>query len=416
MDAGVQLPESGQIPMYKLESTGFTQEQVTGMYDYLFKGKETYIITGEEMTKSECERMIVDLQGDIARFQADDELEEEERQKMIDMYQSQIDELNTQYDSLPEDKNIKKVPVDSTLTEQKTETEKGSTTYMGVMCQTDDDEIFTVDNFPVDSSAWPDLYYNRKTELSYMPDSGLVVTEQEANEKKSQDLTLSWAEAKALADGLFAAADVDVEMVQTELLKGYTETGSEEDDDVELRYDDAYTAYRFCYARMIDQTPVAVTSSTYVSDDESALIWPYEQISVTVNKDGILEVKWTTPVTLRDTVSNDVNILSFDDAKAIFEEMTPLIYSGKIADREDGFEGKFTLDVQVDQIRLSLMRVKDSGAERTGLYVPTWVFYGTEAEHFVTNEDDWTNTEATPWIILAVNAVDGTIIDVVEGY
>ena len=64
----------------------------------------------------------------------------------------------------------------------------------------------------------------------------------------------------------------------------------------------------------------------------------------------------------------------------------------------------------------------DSGSERKGVYSPAWIFYGKVIEHHKSyNEytDKWdTNDmqEQQPWIVLAINAVDGSVIDVVEGY
>ena len=44
VDADVILPETDEIPMYQTEDGGFSQEQVTALYDYLFEGKETYTV------------------------------------------------------------------------------------------------------------------------------------------------------------------------------------------------------------------------------------------------------------------------------------------------------------------------------------------------------------------------------------
>ena len=67
--------------------------------------------------------------------------------------------------------------------------------------------------------------------------------------------------------------------------------------------------------------------------------------------------------------------------------------------------------------------LRNDGSKREGLHVPTWVFYGTETridhidpEEADGEEDSWRSTEDTPWIVMAVNAVDGTVIDQVEGY
>ncbi len=185
----------------------------------------------------------------------------------------------------------------------------------------------------------------------------------------------------------------------------------------------AYTAFRFRYTRVVDGIPVAVTSSRYVSEDETAVHWPYEWLTITVSEVGIQDIRWEAPITLDETVANDVPILSFDDAAAVFEELAPLAYEGRQEAYSEGTETDCAMEVHVDKVCLSLMRVRNDGSKREGLHVPTWVFYGTETridhidpEEADGEEDSWRSTEDTPWIVMAVNAVDGTVIDQVEGY
>lgn len=425
-DADVTLPEAGTIPMYRLRCTGFTQEQVTGIYDYVFKGQETYTVEGSDFTKAKCEEDIVRYRRDLEELEQDTENSPEFIEQQKEAIQQTIDELTAQYDSLPEESQLKKISVDSTLTDKTWQVLRGEESveevYPGLDCQSDNHDFLSVNNTPVDSPAWPDLSYQKEGKYSYMPDGGISVTPEEADEKKSPELPYSYEEAKALADGVTAAAGVDAELVETKLLKGYTESGSEENDDLQIDNSDDYTAFRFYYTRVVDQTPVAATSSSEVPDDETALTWPYEKIIVDVTEAGIQTIKWESPVALDETVANDVPILSFEDAKAVFEELAPLAHEGKL----EGWEDEYTsvkMDVKVTQVRLGLMRVKNDGSKREGLYVPTWIFYGSKAMTFHSdypetpeNERDWTDQEDTPWIILAVNAVDGTVIDQIEGY
>lgn len=112
-------------------------------------------------------------------------------------------------------------------------------------------------------------------------------------------------------------------------------------------------------------------------------------------------------------MNDDVQILPFDDASRIFEEMAPLIYQGKNAAFEEE-AGKSSQEViSVDKVELNLMRTRDGGG-LTGLYVPAWVFYGTE--EYGTNLSGEHFTSQSPWIFLAINAVDGSVIDVKAGY
>ncbi|HCT91900.1 MAG TPA: hypothetical protein DF613_11070 [Lachnospiraceae bacterium] len=451
-DAEVTLPEKNTIPMYRLNSTGFTQEQVTGIYDYLFQGRETYRIEGGGMSKAECEEQIVELKKELEDLDSSKDGDNKETIEILRQNaQESLDGLMEIYDTLPEEDPEKKIPVDATLTDnnqtsnEEREGEVVESVQTGLWCQSDAGDSLSVDNEDVDSSEYSVLQYRKEGKYQYAPDIGEPVRPGEADEKIGKSMPYSYEEAKALADGVIEAAGVEAELVETTLVEGYTETqgtGSGEPTVAEMlgldqelaqyqdlggwmnpstpQYAGEYTAFQFQYARVIEGTPVAATSSNILSEDATAISWPYEQIVVLVSEAGIQKVDWDAPVVLGESVANDVPILSFEDARAIFEELAPLAYEGKAEacfDKETS--GK--TEAHVNQVRLSLMRVKNDGSKREGLYVPAWVFYGTEASHFHSDdpereEADWTNKETTPWIVLAVNAVDGTVIDQVEGY
>lgn len=116
---------------------------------------------------------------------------------------------------------------------------------------------------------------------------------------------------------------------------------------------------------------------------------------------------------LEDIVNEDVQIVPFSDVSRIFEEMAPIIHQGKIAALDEESGASYATSITVDRIELNLMRIRDGGS-LTGLYVPAWVFYGTE--EYGTAQSSEPFVSKSPWIILAVNAVDGSIIDIKAGY
>ncbi len=426
-EADVELPEAETIPMYRLSCTGFTQEQVTGLYDYLFQGRETWKREGESRTKADCEKDIVEAKRHLEEIkQETTDRSEEEREQVIAYNQQFVDDLLAEYETLPEESQEKKVPVDSTLVETVSSVagaDGGSRdeVSMGLTCESDAGDLLVVDNAPVDSPGWPGLYYEKEGKYRYDSDIMDAVPSQEADEKKSPDLPYTYEEAKALADEVPKAMGVDAELVQTGLVEGYTQAGMDTGGkgDVPMEAAGTYTAFQFQYARVVDGTPVATTSSGYVSDDETALVWPYEKITILVSEVGIQQINWDSPVAVNEEVANDVPILPFEEAKAVFEELAPLAHEGKVEQRTDE-NVSVSMDIHVNQVRLSLMRVKNDGSERKGLYVPAWIFYGTETTNYNYKDPgldgNEPTTESTPWIVLAVNAVDGTVIDQIEGY
>ncbi|HCT92716.1 MAG TPA: hypothetical protein DF613_15255 [Lachnospiraceae bacterium] len=426
-DADILLPECEAVPMYRLSSGGFTQEQVTGLYDYLFQGRETYRVEEGGLTKSECEKQIVRLRKQLEELEQqeqgdgqgdDDWFPDDEREYL----QGILDERLAMYGDLPEVSQDKKIAVDSTLMEQTgiDEREDGRTyeeTTHSLECQTDEGDSLYVESGSVDTSEFSLLSYQRPGRYTYSSGIAVPVDPGNADEKKSENLPCTYQDARALADGAVQAAGITAEITQVELLEGLAENG---EDGVSSERSGMYSAFQFQYTRTFEGISVATTASEYVNEEEFSLMWPYEKLRIVVSEVGIQEMEWEAPVSVVETVEKDVPVLSFADAAAVFEELTPLSYEGKIEKLSQG-ETDASMDIHVDAVRLELMRVKNDGSKREGLYVPAWVFYGTESSTVYTSdsgsaEETWSETEPTPWIVLAVNAVDGTVIDQVEGY
>ena len=186
------------------------------------------------------------------------------------------------------------------------------------------------------------------------------------------------------------------------------------------------------YARNFGSEPQYIAPTASVSDTlatEGCVVYGKTQhailsTDVIVEKDGIVSFSWQYPISVEDTVSDNVGIISFDQAKDIFEQMMPLTARGDLEQFTDEYM-ESTVDIKVTDVRLGLMRVRNSGNELKGLMTPVWLFYGDytrNTEYTQAGKDagydtgDNSFTEAQPWILLAVNAVDGSVIDITEGY
>lgn len=440
-DADVWLPEKDTIPMYEVSSTGFSQELVTKAYNYFFDGVETYRMEGTDATKEVFEDRILKCKEEKAKIEGDDSLSEEDREFKLQSIEDELQRLQEAYADAPEEPTTKKVPADSILRrDENTQTENPEDEIYGVNCQSDD-AFFSVANFPVDSSGWSSLYYLRNTECTYYVDGDTNnKLDKERLAEIEKNIGISYQAALDEADDFFSELGVDAEMMASFALKGYMNPQSEEDVENSVwRPEEKESAYCFFYTKRVDGIPFAATFSNYIPDNETSVTWCYERITITVDKDGIVEVQWEFPSNVGENVSENVGIISFQDAKDVFEKMIPIIYEGEFEQYGskkiemdynyiiEGIEDNgapLKIDVNVDQVKLSLMRVRDSGGERTGVMAPAWVFYGTETRKYHAYDDgnstgegnDYTSTEPEPWIVLAVNAVDGSVIDVTEGY
>ena len=421
-DADVWLPDKDTIPMYEAAGEGFSQELTSAVYNYFFEGEETYKLEGTDMTKAKCQEKILECKQKIAEAENDTELTEEERQDIISYKSDELKRWQETYKDAPEKSTLHKVPVDDQLKVQGDyKTEKENDVMYGVDCQTED-EYFLVINAPVDSSGWSTMGYTRNTGLNYSGQKGEELITDEQKQKAENSVGISLDEARIKADDFFEQINVEAQVVASMGIQDVSI--DEQEDGIEtFTASEEYTAYKFVYAKSVDDIPLAVTSNTQVSDDETSLIWCYENIYVLVDKSGIIGVHWEFPTEIKKSVSDNVGIISFEQAAKTFEQMMPIIYEGEIEERTGSNEkSSMTINIHVNQVNMSLMRMRDSGGERTGVLTPTWVFYGdvTYNSHSYYEDtgkwEDFEYSEEAPWIVLAVNAVDGSVIDIVEGY
>lgn len=72
---------------------------------------------------------------------------------------------------------------------------------------------------------------------------------------------------------------------------------------------------------------------------------------------------------------------------------------------------------------MSLLRIKQQNTEGTkaGLYVPVWAFYGTVARLYFGEGNEYTLINSGgeflngPYVVFAINAIDGSIINIEQG-
>ena len=175
-------------------------------------------------------------------------------------------------------------------------------------------------------------------------------------------------------------------------------------------YDNRDSALRLCYARNIAGLPAAVTPSSVLYLEDDSPTWLYERLYITLDQTGISNIYWSYPVTTGEQVLEDVDILPYKEAARIFKETAVTVFKseGAALEKESGTPCRLT--VNVNTVRLSMIRLRD-GDKLSGLYVPAWVFYGAKNLY----SDSATVFSPSPWIVYAINAIDGSIIDIKAG-
>lgn len=418
-DADVVLPGAEALPMYRVEECGYSQELVTKVYDYFFPDGETYRYEGNELTKDKCREMIEEQQKLIDAVPDRDDLSEEGKEVLLQQLQDRLERLKERYDDLPEEAAVTSVKVDSTLQEEPDSSDYGK--VLGLYAEGEDGELWVTSSDP-DAGGWSHLDFYKKGGYSYTFGEDEPIDGEKADAAVVQEIGISYEDAKKISDDFFRQIGIEANVCAS-----FARIGAAEEMNPMAGTDnvmeDHHTAYRFVYMRAKNGVPFGTTSANLTPEHAEAddRIWCYENISVFVEKGGIVRVNWEFPLTVTQTVSDSVDLISYSDAAAVFEEIMPLMYGEKLKENTDTFQRSY--EVNVNRIELCLMRVRDADkSKRTGLLTPAWVFYGNEisaARSYDEETGEWMDIESqqtAPWIALAVNAVDGSVIDLVEGY
>lgn len=425
-DAPVSVPESGRLPMTRVSAAGFTQEQITGFFNYLFPDEKPAYCANEDdliiMTKDEIQQRIINIKKMISEGTIAEKSifsDEEEANSEIARLEKL---LQTAPDTIPEPEM--RVSDGTMLPAKARAISNGQTMW--------EEDILRLDASLGDTNitAVTPLSENEQTEAMflYWQIDGPVFSEANAipfDGKNypagvSDKLTLSFEEAKALCDGFFSAGGIqDVALREAYII-----------DDERFGNSDGTVApaenYAYClnYAKKADGILSYSCTEMRGFGDGVSLPWEYERMVFYVYDGGFQKIQYYSPTVTGETITQNANIIPFEQAKKVFENMIIVVYEPQAdTDPPNGLlEKKMT--VSVDSVELTLIRVREQNASgRNGIYTPAWIFYGNVKEESLYTGQDWftfyDSGNPHPVIknpLLVINAVDGTIIDLSKGY
>ena len=133
--------------------------------------------------------------------------------------------------------------------------------------------------------------------------------------------------------------------------------------------------------------------------------WCYEHVIAAVDGDGtILGMAWEGPLQETEVVSDTTTLLPYEEVMDIFARQVNRIFS-----YEEDIHGSLT----VSNVQLGLFRIREQGDMESGLLVPVWFITG-EYRYASHPEEVHLYDDLAP--IAVINAIDGSIIDVMKGY
>lgn len=161
--------------------------------------------------------------------------------------------------------------------------------------------------------------------------------------------------------------------------------------------------------RVEDGVPVTYTHadggsiSGDLPDGASQIWWPYEEMTLVYDEEGLVSFLWRDPYEVKALSSDYVFLMPFSDIQNIFEEMI-------VKKKKDAFNGEGeSFEITVDEVRLGYMRVREMDSVE-GTLIPVWDFFGTETwrdadgREYYSRDNDYIS-------LLTINAMDGTVLD-----
>jgi len=168
-------------------------------------------------------------------------------------------------------------------------------------------------------------------------------------------------------------------------------------------------AYTVTCGKSVNGVVPVSTSAMYEGQE-----WNYECCCFIVSDEGIQSFQWSSPNTYLETVTEDTAMLPFSRIDEIFRKMMLVKYEGAAAESSSCKLFSYA----VNRVALEWQRIFEQGSKNKGLLIPVWNFYGTFDFQY-TNGDHYGSSEVEQGFaepLLTINAIDGSIIDLCEGY
>lgn len=414
-DAFVVLPGAEAMPIFRIVATGFSQEFAKKAFCFLFpdpNNRPNNVTSGKVATKADLEKRLIELKKQLADGTYNsDEYSEADWQRLIEVTEEMLKDAPETGENIPEtvaDGTMKLV-------------DNGKYSYHELACMDSAtlDRQFSVVSYDVLPSSldYDDalgttskMRFIKDAEWQYEGQDELTITQGSLSDHTTEKLSVGLEDAKMLCERFFSAVEMEdfYEISEITLIK---------------KTDDQY-AVKLYYRQVVDGVPTfACTRDYYGTQDLYARPWGYEFVSFIVSENGIDAIKWIEPVQVVETVTPDAQLLTLEQVTPIFEKM--LIT--RLEPRLEIYTDPIELDCDVSSVALELVRIKEHNViGKEGLLVPAWVFYGHLTQRTMyTSGTVYTydmignvgsSVLGPPAVIMAINAIDGSVIDLEMGY
>jgi len=424
IDAYVEIPNHEKMPIAEIAPIDFSQEQTRLLYDLFCRGKEMYIVYPDApLTKAQIESKIRFLMQEIT------EMEEigNEDDPYVEECRADLSYLQTLYPNAPEiSESVQCHGALMRMTEYSAKAHSPVCSYTWVTAQAEELSLrgepriisFSVTNRnDLDHAIQVDgeWFFKRSGALmSYTDMRNHVYGDQcpryrIENLEEVVDVPFTPRQAEEAAQSFLCSVGLEQQLaIDSVWLYRIPK------DDSLFSLEEHPYSYEVRLSRLVEGIPCAYDRTAIIS--EYMDMWQYEQIALVVDEEGIISFHWFSPVKVTTILQEDVNLLPFEQ---IMERFEAQVNYALIPFMQGYVETEQMLSQRYDinRITLSLQRVNQPNNFDSALLVPVWSFYGTKTEVWE-NEDSLANVSDRELAcsLITINAIDGTIINLQEGY
>lgn len=428
VDANVDIPQTDKLSVFKVKRKEFTQEEVDKVRMALLG--DTQLCDGVAATI----RTKKDVEADMAEAKRCIEANKDDSE-MVEEYQMWIDELQAEYDDVPDKGKMN--PIDAKLinvSEKYNENPEDDYWSWQHDLNPDGEVLYTVSEdkksvFYVQNNAdhGSKIHFDSSIVEINTTVGGLLYDGVTVNETNLQNfMNINGVEnyithgfdmcdgtQKPITDNSVSLTLEDSQKKAEEFLAeiGVNDftflEGGLYNENMKLNQDYYRNCYILKYCREINGVPLMQTSGTkhhegWEGDEYVKQTWSAEMIEFRIDDSGIIGFKWNCPLEITETLVEQTTIKSFDEVKDTFENM---IAVNNINDEPD-----VSTEIDIDRVTLSYSRISDKDNYDTGLIVPVWAFHGRDKLSYYMPDESYYRVQ------MCINAIDGTVIDESLGY
>jgi len=410
VDADVILPNVDAIPTVRIEARDFTQDEVTKFFN-AFCGDTV-------MYKARTQSTRADIAEQIAHVR--EEMETADGQRMEKLKEN-LAYYEKEYQDAPE--TIVDEVTDGTLCEEQLGISEYLAKYMAVSARERPESKYEGQSFGArnneydlntksgyDFETGASIGYTRRPRwgsLLFANPMEFIRDESTVPAAAAGELSLTPLEARNLVETFWKENGFTDMAVSGVYLANNQETETMKIDEHDvLGQKHAYVVT--CGKSVNGVVPVSIDAMW------SSQSWHYEYCYFTVGDEGIEAFIWHSPNAYTETVTADTAMLPFGRIDEIFRKMMLVEYESNASSNATCK----LFSYHVNRVALEWQRVLEQGSHDTGLMIPVWNFYGTydfrytDGDHY--GSDDVVQGFYVP--LLSINAIDGSIIDMREGY